>query len=229
MRAAGSSEPSHVLLRQAGSRRSSPAPPVPRQGRAARVRNTSDHGQQTGIGSESNTGLPHCPSVPPTRSPVGGEARGSAAYSASGEGTGACSERRWRVGRSGMVTSWKRHRVASGSVRAPGMAQSLTSWHVVPEVKLPTVAGRKGDTNRATALPRCCVGRKHEVEPAYVANSEPAVWHRGAGRADSSERDPISGEAPRCEVGRDVGRRCTLPRHPSVLRVSIVSPVRPQT
>ena len=97
------------------------------------------------------------------------------------------------------------------------MAQSLIFWHVVSEVKLPTVTGRKGDTNRATARPRCRVGRKHEVEPAYGANSEPTIWHRGAGRADSSERDPISGEAPRCEVGRDVGRRCALPREALLL------------
>ena len=46
---------------------------------------------------------------------------------------------------------------------------------------------------------------------------KPAIWHRGAGRADSSERDPISGGAPRCEVGGDVGRRCALPREALLL------------
>jgi len=95
------------------------------------------------------------------------------------------------------------------------MAQSLTFWHVVPEVKLPTVTGRKGDTNRATARPRCRVGRKHEVEPTYVANSEPAIWHREAGRADSSERDPVSGEAPGVKSDEMWGGDAPYPGKPS--------------
>lgn len=39
----------------------------------------------------------------------------------------------------------------------------------------------------------------------YVANSEPAIWQWGGGRADVTERDLISGEPSRCEVGRDMG------------------------
>ena len=32
---------------------------------------------------------------------------------------------------------------------------------------------------------------KHEVEPAYVAKSEPAIWRRGVERADVSRQAPI--------------------------------------
>ena len=46
----------------------------------------------------------------------------------------------------------------------------------------------------------------------YVANSEPARWCWGAGRADVTRRDLISGEANRHEAGRDMGRWCVLPR-----------------
>jgi hypothetical protein len=40
----------------------------------------------------------------------------------------------------------------------------------------------------------------------YVANSEPTIWPRGGGRAGVAERDLISGEPNRGEVGRDMGR-----------------------
>ncbi len=48
----------------------------------------------------------------------------------------------------------------------------------------------------------------------YVANSEPTIWQRGGGRAGmaEAERDLISGEPNRSEVGRDMGRLCVLPR-----------------
>jgi hypothetical protein len=46
----------------------------------------------------------------------------------------------------------------------------------------------------------------------YVANSEPTIWPRGGGRAGVAERDLISGEPNRGEVGRDMGRWCVLPR-----------------
>ncbi|MCK4417533.1 MAG: hypothetical protein KAV99_05150, partial [Candidatus Latescibacteria bacterium] len=36
--------------------------------------------------------------------------------------------------------------------------------------------------------------RKHEAELVYVANSEPARWCWGGGRAGVTERDLISGE-----------------------------------
>jgi hypothetical protein len=39
----------------------------------------------------------------------------------------------------------------------------------------------------------------------YVANSEPTIWPRGGGRAGVAERDLISGEPNRGEVGRDMG------------------------
>ena len=45
----------------------------------------------------------------------------------------------------------------------------------------------------------------------YVANSEPAKWQRGGGRAGVSERVLISGEPNRSEAGRDMGRQCVLP------------------
>ena len=52
------------------------------------------------------------------------------------------------------------------------------------------------------------------AEPVYVANSEPAKWVYGGGRADVVERVPISdGQAPKCtEAGRHTGRSCVLPR-----------------
>ena len=40
----------------------------------------------------------------------------------------------------------------------------------------------------------------------YVANSEPTIWQRGGGRAGVGERDLISGELNRSEVGRAMGR-----------------------
>mgnify|MGYP007134648104 FL=1 len=45
----------------------------------------------------------------------------------------------------------------------------------------------------------------------YVANSEPAKWQRGGGRASLTKRVLISGEANRCGAGRDMGRQCVLP------------------
>ena len=52
------------------------------------------------------------------------------------------------------------------------------------------------------------------AEPVYVANSEPAIWVYGGGRADVVERVPISDEQPpKCtEAGRHTGRSCVLPR-----------------
>jgi hypothetical protein len=46
----------------------------------------------------------------------------------------------------------------------------------------------------------------------YVADSEPAKWQRGGGRAGVAERVLISGEPNRSEAGRDMGRRCDLTR-----------------
>ena len=45
----------------------------------------------------------------------------------------------------------------------------------------------------------------------YVANSEPAKWQRGGGRAGWMERALISGRPNRSEAGRDMGRQCVLP------------------
>jgi len=59
--------------------------------------------------------------------------------------------------------------------------------------KTPTVTGRKGNANRARAVPEMDVWRKHEAEAVYVANSEPAIWPWEGGRAGVAERDPISG------------------------------------
>jgi hypothetical protein len=62
------------------------------------------------------------------------------------------------------------------------------------------------------------VRRKHEAEPVYAANSEPAIWHRGAGRAGLKKRAPVferareGMKANRCGAGRDTGRVCILLR-----------------
>jgi hypothetical protein len=45
----------------------------------------------------------------------------------------------------------------------------------------------------------------------YVANSEPARWQRGGGRAGETRRVLISGEPNRSGAGRDMGRQCVLP------------------
>jgi hypothetical protein len=45
----------------------------------------------------------------------------------------------------------------------------------------------------------------------YVANSEPAKWQRGGGRAGLTRRVLISGGPKRSGAGRDMGRQCVLP------------------
>jgi len=45
----------------------------------------------------------------------------------------------------------------------------------------------------------------------YVANSEPAKWPWGGGRARVGGRGLISGEPNQGEVGRDMERWCVLP------------------
>ena len=67
--------------------------------------------------------------------------------------------------------------------------------------KTPTVTGRKGNANRARAVPEMDVWRKHEAEAVYVANSEPAIWPWEGGRAGVVERDPIYGEEARLTQG----------------------------
>ena len=57
----------------------------------------------------------------------------------------------------------------------------------------------------------------------YVANSEPAKWLRGGGRAGLPERVLISGEPNRGEVGRDMGRQCDLTRGSLPVLAPIVS------
>ena len=51
----------------------------------------------------------------------------------------------------------------------------------------------------------------------YVANSEPAIWCWGGGRAGVIGRGLISGEPNRHEAGRDTGRWCVLPREALLL------------
>ncbi len=56
----------------------------------------------------------------------------------------------------------------------------------------------------------------------YVANSEPAKWQRGGGRAGVAERVLISGEPNRSEAGRNMGRQCDLTRgSPPVLAPNV--------
>jgi len=50
------------------------------------------------------------------------------------------------------------------------------------------------------------VWRKHEVETMYVADSEPALWLWGGGRARGGRQDLISGESNHSEAGRDMER-----------------------
>jgi hypothetical protein len=56
------------------------------------------------------------------------------------------------------------------------------------------------------------VWRKHEAESMYVADSEPAIWLWGGGRARVVRQDLISGEPIHGEAGRDMERWCVLPR-----------------
>ena len=56
------------------------------------------------------------------------------------------------------------------------------------------------------------VWRKHEAESMYVADSEPAIWLWGGGRARVGRQDLISGEPIHGEAGRDMERWCVLPR-----------------
>ena len=51
----------------------------------------------------------------------------------------------------------------------------------------------------------------------YVANSEPAIWQRGGGRACVRVQGLISGEPNRSEAGRYMGRWCVLPREALLL------------
>ena len=60
--------------------------------------------------------------------------------------------------------------------------------------------GRKANANKARADQRWDVRRKHEAELVYVANSEPARWVPGGGRAGVSERAPISDCSNRREL-----------------------------
>jgi hypothetical protein len=92
---------------------------------------------------------------------------------------------------------------------ASGLARSKT--------KTSAVTGRKDKTNKARVNPERGIRRKPEVEPMYVANSEPAKWQRGGGRAGARERALISGEPNRSGAGRDMGRQCSLPREDLLL------------
>jgi hypothetical protein len=63
----------------------------------------------------------------------------------------------------------------------------------------------------------------------YVANSEPAIWRRGAGRAVVAERVLISGEATLCEAGRDTVRllRLTQGSPPALAAVVAKAAIKP--
>jgi len=61
----------------------------------------------------------------------------------------------------------------------------------------------------------------------YVANSEPAKWVCGGGRAVVAERAPKSGQAPKhTEAGRDTRRLRALPRE-ALLLWSLIVPRAP--
>ena len=113
-----------------------------------------------------------------------------------------------------------------GLRKPPAVPVVLTcAWHgILAELleqsgsnKTFTVTGRKNNANKARAKPEMDVWRKHEAEIVYVANSEPAKWLRGGGRAGVAERDLISGEPNLGEAGRYMMRRYVLPREAFLL------------
>ena len=61
------------------------------------------------------------------------------------------------------------------------------------EVKHPALPDGRATPTRQGHSQRWGVWRKHEAEPMYVANSEPATWRWGEGRAVVDERGLISG------------------------------------
>jgi len=65
------------------------------------------------------------------------------------------------------------------------------------------VIGRKANANKARAGQRWTVRRKHEAELVYVANSEPAKWVPGGGRAGMRERVPIFDRSNQRELKPD--------------------------
>jgi len=89
------------------------------------------------------------------------------------------------------------------------LAELLTEWLEV--IKRPPLPDGRATPTRQGHFQKWGVWRKHEAEPVYVANSEPAIWQRGGGRACVGVQDLISGEPNRSEVGRDMGRWCVLP------------------
>jgi hypothetical protein len=73
------------------------------------------------------------------------------------------------------------------------------------EVNLkPAVIGRKGNAKRRQGhFQKWDVWRKPAAEPVHVANSEPATWVYGGGRAGLAERAPISECSSRRALKRD--------------------------
>ncbi len=94
----------------------------------------------------------------------------------------------------------------------PGMTQTPTFWwqRWKQHARRHRTEGQRQQGKGS--FQRWGVRRKHEAEPMYVANSEPAIWRWGRGRAVVTRRGLISGVRNRCEAGRDMGRWCVLPR-----------------
>jgi hypothetical protein len=94
-----------------------------------------------------------------------------------------------------------------------GMTHWLSFWNKEPEViKRPPIPDGRATPTRQGHYRERGVWRKHEAESMYVADSEPAKWLWGGGRARVGRRDLISGKPNHSEGGRDMERRCVLPR-----------------
>ncbi len=85
------------------------------------------------------------------------------------------------------------HVLWTWSEGVPGMTQAPPfqprGWNIYGP---PFPDGRTTPTRQGFHWKRWA-GRKHEVEPVYVANSESAIWCWGEGRADPNRQDLISG------------------------------------
>src|SRR3990170_1018435 len=67
------------------------------------------------------------------------------------------------------------------------------AWHTYRTNGRPPLPDGRSTPTRQGQPRKRDVWRKHEAEPMYVANSEPAIWRWGEGRAAVEERDLISG------------------------------------
>jgi hypothetical protein len=74
-------------------------------------------------------------------------------------------------------------------------------------IKRPPLPDGRATPTRQGHYQKRDVRRKHEAESVYVANSEPAIWLWGGGRAGVTRQDLIFGGTPNHgEAGLDTER-----------------------